>query len=81
MGLSLSLSFRQWQAMGKREWSVGTMSMSFFRRSSSRTGMIFSPVGDEGSSMTILASAGAGNVRVMIWMISTPAENVSSLSE
>ena len=55
--------------------------MSFFRRSSSRTGTVFSPVGDEGSSMTISPSVGAGNVRVMIWMIRTPAENVSSLSE
>ena len=27
--------------------------------------MIFSPVGDEGSSITISASVGAGNVRVM----------------
>ena len=29
--------------------------------------MIFSPVGDEGSSMSISASVDAGNVRVMIW--------------
>ena len=71
----------QWRAIGRREWSEGTLSMSFFRRSNSRTGMTFSPKGDEGSSTTISASVGAGNVRVMIWMIRTPAENVSSLSE
>ena len=71
----------QWQAIGRREWSEGTLSMSFFRRSISMMGTIISPAGDEGSSMTISASVGAGNVRVMIWMIRTPTENVSSLSE
>ena len=60
---------------------MGTLSMSFFRRSSSGMGTTISPVGDEGSSLTISASVGAGNVRVMIWMIRTTAENVSSLSE
>ena len=52
-----------------REWSDGTLLMSFFRRSSSRTGIgvIFSLVGDEGSSMSISALVGAGNVRLMIW--------------
>ena len=70
-----------WRAIGRREWSDRTLSMSFFRRSSSRTGMTFSPKGDEGSATTISASVGAGNVRVMIWMIRTPAENMSSLSE
>ena len=71
----------QWRAIGRREWSEGTLSMSFFRRSISRMGTIISPAGDEASSTTISASVGAGNVRVMIWMIRTPAENVSSLSE
>ena len=60
---------------------MGTLSMSFSRRSSSGIRMIFSPVGAEGSSITISASVGAGNVRVIIWMIRTPTENVSSLSE
>ena len=50
--------------------------MSSFRRVSST--LVFS-VGAEGSSMTITASVGAGNVRVMIWMIRTPAENMSSM--
>ena len=62
--------------------------MSFFRRFSSGTSTILipedssisSPVGvfsSAGGSSS--ASVGAGNVRVMIWMIRTPAENVSSL--
>ena len=58
-----------------------TLLMSFSRRSNSGTGIIFSPVGDVGSSMTLSASVGAGNFRVMIWMMRIPVEKISSLSE
>ena len=54
--------------------------MSFARRSSSGTNIIFLPVGAVGSSTVFNASVGAGYLREMTWMIRTPAEKMSSLS-
>ena len=79
--LSLSFSLMQWQEIGRRGLSEGTLSMSFFHRSNSGMRTIFSPLGVDGSSITILVSLGDGYLRVMIWIIKTPTKNMSSLSE
>ena len=48
-GLSVSLSFRQWSAIGRSGWEGSIRSMSFLRRSVSRNCTSARPLGNLGS--------------------------------
>ena len=80
LGRSFSLYSRQQTAMLSRGWEGSTQSIWALRRSFSGIGT-WTGTGPYFSSITsLLGGPGFGNSRVMIWMVSTPKEKISSFS-